>query len=320
MPPGSADDTSRRSEYALLVFLVNQKKPARFVFDQPTVLVGRGDDADLRIEHAAVSRRQFLVERGVGSAGEARFRITPYETLNQTLVNDRPAVEGTLMPGDVIAIGEMRITLERDTVKKGRRTWKKVAGGAGEGMPISRMLLLGAVVVMAIVVGYLFIGESGDDSAAEIANAQAKLFQDGALGTARCANAMECETRAHEAYAKGKKLVDQAGADPGNLYRATIELDRAAKFRELSGKPLGDMADVVALRDKTRGRAEAEFQDAKFRLTRAIAAGDYKRCYTEATLLAKIVPEDQHPYRVKLDAYRRTLGKPKQKGIGDDWQ
>jgi len=77
--------------FTLLVSLLGER-PTRFTFDQPRVLVGRGTEADLRIEHAAVSRHQFLLERGVGSMGEARFRITPYEATNATYVNDRPAV------------------------------------------------------------------------------------------------------------------------------------------------------------------------------------------------------------------------------------
>jgi hypothetical protein len=29
------------------------------------------------------------------------------------------------------------------------------------------------------------------------------------------------------------------------------------------------------------------------------------------------VPDEQHPYRIRLDAYRRTLPKPKEKAIGE---
>src|SRR4051794_37678926 len=98
--------------FTLLVSLVGGR-PARYTFDQERVLVGRGLEADLRIEHAALSRSQFLIERGVGSAGEPRYRITPYEATNPTYVNERPAVEGTLTPGDLIGIADVRVLLER---------------------------------------------------------------------------------------------------------------------------------------------------------------------------------------------------------------
>jgi hypothetical protein len=285
--------------FTLLVSLVGER-PARYTFDQGRVMVGRGQAADLRIEHACISREQFLLERGVGSAGEPRFRITPLETVNPTMVNDRQAVEGTLTPGDLIAVGDIRVVLERK-VQRAEPQKKK------EEISPLRMILLGATTLMALWVGYLVLGGSDEPDAGDLATTQTKLFGD--LPAVTCGNPIECDTRAHDAYGRAKKLLAQSGADPGNFYRAALELDKAVRFRDQSGRPLADMADVSALSEKTRAQAEAEFQDAKFRLSRAIAAGDMHRCSVEATLLARIVPDAQHPYRVKLDAYRRTLPK-----------
>jgi hypothetical protein len=306
MPASTGEATGTGKPFVLLVSLVGGK-PIPYPFDQPRVLVGRGLDADLRIEHAGVSRWQFLVERGLGSAGEARFRITPYEATNATYVNDRPAVEGTIVPGDVIAVAEVRVVLERK-IEKGKKKQKQE-------LPASRMILLTAVVGMALLVGYLFFGSGEDDNAGELATAQTRLF--GEMPPMRCSNPVECDNRAHDAYFRAKKYLAQAGADPGNLYRATLEFDKAARFREQSGRPLADMADVGALEEQARARAEAEFADAKFRLQRAMAASDLKRCAVEAAALAHIVPDESHPYRVRLDAYRRTLPKPKEKAIGE---
>jgi FHA domain len=300
-----AEPTASGKPFVLLVSLVGGK-PIPYPFDQPRVLVGRGVDADLRIEHAGVSRWQFLVERGLGSAGEPRFRITPYEATNATYVNDRPAVEGTIVPGDVIAVADVRVVLERKVEKQKRKK---------QDIPASRMILLTAVVGMALLVGYLFFGGGDDGQAGELATAQTRLF--GEMPPVRCGNPVECDTRAHDAYSRGKKLLASAGADPGNLYRATLELDKARGFREQSGRPLADIADVGALEEQARGRAEAEFADAKFRLQRAMAASDLRRCAVEAAALAAIVPDATHPYRVKLDAYRRTLPKPKEKAVGE---
>jgi hypothetical protein len=285
--------------FTLLVSLVGER-PQKFTFDQARVMVGRGADADLRIEHAAISRAQFLLERGVGSVGEPRFRITPYETTNPTLVNDRPAVEGTIMPGDLVAIGDVRLILERK-IQKAQAQEKKAD------IPPMRMVLLGATTLMALVVGYLVFGVPDEGDAGDLATTQTKLFAD--LPAVTCGNPIECDNRAHDAYSRAKKLSAQANADPGNYYRAALEFDKAVRFREQSGRPLADIADVNALSERARAQAEAEFQDAKFRLSRAIAAGDVKRCATEATLLSRIVPDPQHPYRIKLDAYRRTLPK-----------
>ena len=54
------------------------------------------------------------------------------------------------------------------------------------------------------------------------------------------------------------------------------------RFRDQSGRPLADMADVGALDRQIQSAAEAEFQDAKFRLLRAIAAGDAAALRDEA--------------------------------------
>ena len=306
MPAATGEATATGKPFVLLVSLVGGK-PIPYPFDQPRVLVGRGVDADLRIEHAGVSRWQFLVERGLGSAGEPRFRITPFEATNPTYVNDRPAVEGTIVPGDVVAVADVRVTLERK-IDKAKKKQK-------QDLPASRMILLTAVVGMALVVGYLFFGGSNEDNAGELATAQTRLF--GEMAPVRCGNPVECDNRAHDAYGRAKKYFAQAGADAGNLYRATLEFDKAAKFRDQSGRPLPDMADVGALEEQARARAEAEFADAKFRLQRAMATSDLQRCAVEAAVLAHIVPDDSHPYRVKLDAYRRTLPKPKEKAIGE---
>ena len=297
--------TLQHRPFTLQVSLVGGA-PRSFLFDQPRVLVGRGRDADLRIEHAAIARAQFVIERGVGSLGEPRFRITPLQTTNPTFVNQRPAVEGTLTPGDIIAIGDVRVTLER----KVEETHQTRAAGPAR----LRVVLLTAVVGMALFVGWLYFGGGGDESAGELAATQTPLF--GALPEVRCASPVECDTRAHDAYARAKKLIAQAGADAGNLYRATLELDKAARFREQSGRPLPDMADVATLEEQTRGRAEAAFADAKFRLQRAIAAGDLRRAGEESALLAHLVPDESHPYRIKLDAYRRTL-RAKRKETGE---
>src|SRR5436305_385782 len=105
------------AEFTLSVSLLGSR-PERFVFDQPRVLVGRGLDADLRIEHAAIARRQFWIERGVNSGGIARFRIIPREAKNPTYVNDQPAVEGLLLPGDKIAVADIRVIFSLESVKK----------------------------------------------------------------------------------------------------------------------------------------------------------------------------------------------------------
>lgn len=295
------------ADFALLVSVIGGK-PIRYVFDQDRLVVGRGHGADLRIEHAAVARSQFVLERGAGSAGEPRYKILPYDTTNPTYVNDLSAVTGTLSPGDVIAVGDIRVVLER-------RLKARDAIGKKPELPLLRVLLITATLGMALGVGYLLLAGAPATEGAELAAAETRLFQEPAQ--VKCANPIECDTRAHDAYARGRKLMTQAGADPGNWYRAALELDRAARFGALAARPLPDIADVDAQIEAARARADAEFNDARFRLQRAIATGDLRRQAEEAALLARLVPDERHPYRTKLDAYRRTLPKAREPGSGD---
>jgi hypothetical protein len=93
------------SEFAMRVWVLGGK-PERFAFDQPRLEIGRGREAHLRLEHACISRRQLAIERSLGAGGEVRFRIIPGEKVtNPTYINDRPAIEGALRPGDLIAVG-----------------------------------------------------------------------------------------------------------------------------------------------------------------------------------------------------------------------
>lgn len=315
LPPSEAMAPSG-TDYALRVFVLGGK-PERFVFDQPRLVVGRGHDADLRIEHACIARAQFAIERSTGSAGEPRFRIVPNEAAtNPTFVNERPAVEGTLMPGDLVAVGEVRVVLENRVKKaEARRAAAEAPDVLGEkqgpSMPPLRMVLLGLTVVMALAVTYLVFFEEEEEGAGDLMATQTPLF--GRLREPHCANPMECDTKAHEAYDRGRKLTATAAADPGNLYRATLEFARARSYREQSGRPLGDMADVEQRYTNTRRDAEAAFDDARFALKRAIAAKDVRRAGAAAAHLARLVPDEDHPYRAKLDAYRRTLPRPKEK-------
>ncbi len=264
---------------------------------------------DLRIEHGAFSRQQFIVERGLGSAGEPRFRLTPLSTTNPTLVNDHPAVEGQLLPGDTVAVGDVRLRLEGPERVKAARV---------EASPF-RLVLLTFGFVLVGLVGWLYFGPSDDQNAHGL-DTPTPLFlphKQTAATDRLCGNPIECGTRARESYTRGKKLMAQASADPGNYYRATLELERAQAFVDEAANSGAarspDLDDLPAQHELAQKAAEQTFADAKFRLTRAVAAGDNTRAASEADLLSRIVPDPTHPYRIRLDAYRRTLGAQTQK-------
>lgn len=292
-------------EFRLRVSAI-EGKPELFAFDQPRVTVGRALDCDLRIEHAGISRHQFTIERSLNAGGEPRFRIIPADPItNPVLVNRVPAVEGALRPGDVIAVGELRIVLEYKAGKlETKRSLLKLS-------PFHLVLVVATLFVAGLTV-YSLVGDGSGE--ADLTTAQIPLF--GPFRPPHCSNPIECDSKAHEAYERGRKYYSAASVDPGNLYRAALEFARARSYREQSGRPLGDIADVDARAENARRDAEAAFEDARFALKRAIASGNLRRCAIEAELLARMVPDDTHPYRLKLDDYRRSLPQSRRPGGG----
>ena len=278
----------------------------RYPFDQPRVLVGRGVDADLRIEHAAVSRSQFLVERGVGSAGEPRFRITPYETTNPTLRQRSPRRRGH---------HHARRPDRRRRRARGARA-QDPARRAGEQkkdeIPPLRMVLLARRRPCMALVRRLPVVRRRRRRRRRRSGHRADQAVRRSCRRSRCGNPVECDTRAHDAYARGQE------ADWRRRRRSGQPLSRGARVRQG-----GALSRAVGAAAGRHGRRRARSPSRRARAprpssrtpssacTRAIAAGDLKRCAVEAALLARIVPDEQHPYRVKLDAYRRTLPKPK---------
>jgi diguanylate cyclase (GGDEF)-like protein len=65
------------------------------------MVVGRGEDVDLRIADEGVSRRHFLLEQ----SEEGKLRIVDLRSKNGTFVNGSPVTEATLEDGDRIQIG-----------------------------------------------------------------------------------------------------------------------------------------------------------------------------------------------------------------------
>ncbi len=67
------------------------------------------------------------------------------------------------------------------------------------------------------------------------------------------------------------------------------------------------MADVEAREAKLKAEAEEEFKDARFRLGQAERRSDWKRVASEAALMSRLIPDIDHPYRVRLETYRETI-------------
>ncbi len=76
-------------------------------FTQSRVVLGRGREADLRIEDPNVSRKHAAVYWN-----EGRLMLEDLGSTNGTMVNGYPVTTAVLRPRDVVAIGESRLTVE----------------------------------------------------------------------------------------------------------------------------------------------------------------------------------------------------------------
>lgn len=277
-------------------------KPTVYVFDQENVAIGRGRECDLRIEHDGFSRRQVILQRTVSAAGAPRFRLIPQKTTNPTYVNGQRLVEGAIKSGDVVAVADVRITFTRgqadDDVAAARRRRRRAL-----------VVAVGAVAVMAFL-STMISSRASIAADSRLTQPQTDLLRDARAVV--CASPAECATRAREAYHTGKRFLSQSMADLSYPYRAAIEFQRALRFKELSGKELPEIGDADRYLAETRNWLETEFRDGQFRLGRAMLDNDLQRCADEAAYLARILPDENHPYRVKLDDYRRRLPPPRE--------
>ena len=76
-----------------------------FPLDDETLSVGRGDDNRVQLTDLTVSRRHFEIE-----PWQTGWRLVDLGSRNRTSVNDLPVRSHVLIEGDVIAIGETRMT------------------------------------------------------------------------------------------------------------------------------------------------------------------------------------------------------------------
>jgi ABC-type multidrug transport system ATPase subunit len=73
-----------------------------------TIRIGRGTDADIRVDHPLVSRLHCIVTRNRGGA----FTIADQKSTNGTYVNGRRVAWRAITPADVVQVGPQRFTLE----------------------------------------------------------------------------------------------------------------------------------------------------------------------------------------------------------------
>ncbi|HET7174101.1 MAG TPA: DUF3662 and FHA domain-containing protein [Nocardioidaceae bacterium] len=101
-PPGAADEAPVSLEI----------NGVRHPVEAPGIVVGRGNDADLRIEDPGVSRRhaEFRVQPGPGGRAPL-VTLTDLDSTNGTSVNGRPIEHTVVGEGTVVQLGTTTITV-----------------------------------------------------------------------------------------------------------------------------------------------------------------------------------------------------------------
>ena len=275
------------STYPFIVAVALYDTPEeQFVFDQDEVVVGRSADVDLHVAHPAISRRQFTIQRILPKVGRPRFRIVPEAAAkNQVFVNGAPAVEGSIVFGDVVAVAETRLTLRK-------------ASRAARIAPV-RLAMLAAGALALVAFALALMPKRRDLTPVPVP--QVKLFVH--LPRVSCADTATCMERARTAYTHGRTYAKQAVSVPGGWYHAAIEFWRAWEFQRLSGQTIPELADTRERLRAAANSAEAVYNDLTFKLGRDLGANDPEALRDTINQLVLVVPDEEHPLRAYLQQY-----------------
>ncbi|MFZ2633517.1 MAG: FHA domain-containing protein [Desulfosalsimonadaceae bacterium] len=159
----------------------------KYAFTQDIVEIGRVPTADIFIDNSGISRSHTKIERSVGGP----YIVRDMGSTNGTFLNNRQVDEAELKNNDVIMIGKfsLRVIIESAGNSKSSRPMApddfdgttvlsaeqmaqlrssignnkhKVLGqtipvqeSSGSGMPLSRMLLWGGIILAVIVIAVL---------------------------------------------------------------------------------------------------------------------------------------------------------------------
>lgn len=107
-PSGDPSETQVRRAAAMIE--VNGK---RHPLLPPGIVIGRGNDADLRIDDPGVSRKhiEIRVEEAQDLGGPPRITVHDLGSTNGMLVNGKRVEQGTLVDGATIKIGNTTMSL-----------------------------------------------------------------------------------------------------------------------------------------------------------------------------------------------------------------
>lgn len=100
----------------LKVRLSLKGRPIRtYLFDKPSVTIGRNPDADIFLDNTGISRDHALIERTPGG-----YRICDLGSANGTYLNERPVQKDYLGEDDVVQIGKFALWMAIEGERRDR--------------------------------------------------------------------------------------------------------------------------------------------------------------------------------------------------------
>ena len=314
---------------------IGGREAVPFQFDADVVTVGRSEQADLRIDRPMLSRNQFSIERDP----DGRFYLVPEQTTNPTRLNGSPVRQpAQLADGDVIEVGDVQlhVGIEGDAPAeapedahydaldqmRGRSSPQQDAYVPEQRAPTppprakapprkaqsKRPIVLGVFAGLfcagILAWGFMGQGEEEDDLGSKSSTQNIQLVRP---EPAPSCEPSECVERAKRTYELAQNLEARADADPGDLYRAAVNYERAEALVRASGAGPELLPNLARRKKVARDRLDQELSEAKFRYSNARKNKNLKRALQEIDYLLRLIADEDHPFRKRILTSRRRL-------------
>lgn len=127
---------------AVLVMLSSNSSPRLFEMQKDTIVIGRREDADLRVPLPDISRAHAKV---VKDEANNSLRVEDLGSSNGTFVNGNRIQVQALAAGDIVSVGPVKLGVQIDGAPgveelagKANATHRNLTGGAGKPQSASK--------------------------------------------------------------------------------------------------------------------------------------------------------------------------------------
>ena len=95
---------ARADKASRLVLLTGEGGGKEFALDKPVMIIGRGDDVDVRVNHSSVSRHHAELH-----AVDAGYEVVDQASANGIRINGQDVKKALLTPGDTLELGDVQL-------------------------------------------------------------------------------------------------------------------------------------------------------------------------------------------------------------------